>query len=106
MILSACLRRIPSPGIFRAVRYRPFTVKAIYSSCPASLAYDRPRCRPSLFDHKENESRPHDLYDEGVIVADDGLVYPGVRHARPGITNGAVMYAAPTLMMKELTSIP
>ncbi len=74
---------------------RTFSVKAIYSSFPASLAYYSPRHRSSLFDHKENESRPDDLYDESIAIAQDGLVYPSVRpgrfphsHAR-NITNGA-----------------
>jgi len=59
-----------------------FSVKAIHSVFPASLLYYRPKPRSSLFDHAENEdeSRRHDLWDEGVVISKDGLVYPGVRH--------------------------
>lgn len=57
---------------------RQFSVKAIYTSFPATLHYYSPRRKSALFDHKENDDRPHDLYDEGVVVAKDGLVYPGV----------------------------
>lgn len=60
------------------VQRRAFSVKAIYPSFPASLSYYSPRQKLSLFDHKEDESRANDLYDEGVLVARDGLVYPGV----------------------------
>ncbi len=66
------------PVSLSRVQRRAFSAKAIYSSFPTSLAYYSPRQKSNLFDHKENESRPDDLYDEGVIVARDGLVYPGV----------------------------
>jgi len=67
------------PAPLSRLQCRAFSVKAICSSFPASLAYYSPRHKSSLFDHKENDSRPNDLYDEGVVVARDGLVYPGVR---------------------------
>ncbi|KAK3941285.1 hypothetical protein QBC46DRAFT_363417 [Diplogelasinospora grovesii] len=45
---------------------RQFSAKAIYSSFPATLLYYSPRQRSSLYDHKEGDSRPDDLFDEGV----------------------------------------
>jgi hypothetical protein len=36
-----------------------------------------------LFDHKESDDRLNDLYDEGVTVEKNGLVYPAV-DARSG----------------------
>jgi len=56
---------------------RRFSVKAIYSTFPATLFYYSPRPGSRLFDHKENDSRPDDLFDEGVIVDQNGIVYPG-----------------------------
>ncbi|PNY23834.1 Uncharacterized protein TCAP_06226 [Tolypocladium capitatum] len=49
-----------------------------------------PRQGSSLFDHQENESRPNDVYDEGVVIARDGLVYPGVH--KHSVSNGAAMF--------------
>jgi len=104
----------PLQGYLRLQR-RVFSVKAIYSSFPASLVYYSPRHRSSLFDHKEHESRPDDLYEEGVLIAQDGLVYPSVRPGgfplfyvrndsnRAGylpVSNGAVMFPN-TFMMQE-----
>ena len=57
---------------------RQFSAKAIYSSFPATLLYYSPRQRSSLYDHSESDSRPDDLYDEGVVVEKNGLVYPAV----------------------------
>ncbi|KAK4068349.1 hypothetical protein Purlil1_13807 [Purpureocillium lilacinum] len=68
---------------------RRFSVKAIHSVFPASLTYYSPRTKSNLFDHQEIENRPHDVYDEGVIIAKDGLVYPGVQKY---VSNGAALY--------------
>lgn len=57
---------------------RHYSVKAIYSSFPATLHYYSPRRPSTLFDHKEIDSRPDDLHDESVSVEKDGLVYPTV----------------------------
>jgi hypothetical protein len=57
---------------------RQFSVKAIYTSFPATLHYYSHRRKSGLFDHKEMDNRPHDIYDDGVVVAKDGLVYPSV----------------------------
>ena len=62
---------------------RTFSVKAIYSSFPASLAYYSPQHKSRLFDHNENDNRPNGLYDQGVVVARDGLVYPSVQPGEP-----------------------
>ncbi|RSM15798.1 hypothetical protein CDV31_004740 [Fusarium ambrosium] len=78
---------------------RQFSAKAIYSSFPATLYYYSPRPTSSLFDHKEIKDRPDDLYDEGVTVEKDGLVYPAV-DAR-SVSNGVVMFPN-TFMMQEL----
>lgn len=51
------------------VQRRPFSVKAIYTSFPASLIYYSPQQKLNLFDHKEDESRPNDLFEDGVTVA-------------------------------------
>ncbi|KAF1733921.1 hypothetical protein CRV24_005452 [Beauveria bassiana] len=55
---------------------RFFSPLAIHSRFPATLHYYRRANRPSLFDRKEIGNRPQDLYDDGVEVAADGLVYP------------------------------
>ncbi|KAM3506502.1 hypothetical protein MY10362_002311 [Beauveria mimosiformis] len=55
---------------------RFFSPLAIHSRFPATLHYYRRANRPSLFDRKEIDNRPQDLYDDGVEVAGDGLVYP------------------------------
>ncbi|KAK4152363.1 hypothetical protein C8A00DRAFT_16322 [Chaetomidium leptoderma] len=65
---------VPLTKLFR----RQFSVKAIYSSFPATLLYYSPRQRSSLYDIKESDSRPDDLYDEAIHVEKDGLVYPAV----------------------------
>lgn len=78
---------------------RQFSVRAVYSSFPATLTYYRPKQLSSLFDHAENDSRPDDPYDEGVVIASDGLVYPGVN--KTSVSNGAVMRPN-TFTMQEL----
>ncbi|KAJ4286888.1 hypothetical protein N0V88_007902 [Collariella sp. IMI 366227] len=52
---------------------------AIYATFPAIMHYYSPHRISSLFDCRENDSRPDDIRDEAVYVADDGLVYPRVR---------------------------
>ncbi|EXV00475.1 hypothetical protein X797_006537 [Metarhizium robertsii] len=78
---------------------RQFSVKAIYSSFPATLHYYCPRRTSSLFDHQETESRPDDIYDEGVTIHKNGLVYPAVDVS--SVSNGAVMLPN-TFLMQEL----
>ena len=58
-----------------------FSAKAIYSLFPATLYCYCPTRSSTLFDHKENDSRPDDIYDESVIVEKNGLVYPAVNAA-------------------------
>jgi hypothetical protein len=65
-------RRLPISAGCR----RQFSVRAIYSAFPATLLYYSPHRRSSLYDHREVDSRPDDLYEEGIILAKDGLVYP------------------------------
>lgn len=58
---------------------RQFSVKAIYTSFPATLHYYKPRLVSGLFRYPDDGKIPEDrLHDEAVIVHKDGLVYPGV----------------------------
>ncbi|KAH8709598.1 hypothetical protein HC256_009512 [Beauveria bassiana] len=78
---------------------RFFSPLAIHSRFPATLHYYRRANRPSLFDRKEIGNRPQDLYDDGVEVAADGLVYPKLeRHE----SNGATLFPN-TFSMQEFT---
>ncbi|KAJ0160969.1 hypothetical protein CTA2_7000 [Colletotrichum tanaceti] len=79
--------------------HRRFSAKAIYSSFPATLHYYSPRRTSTLFDHSENDTRPYDLFDEGVNVDKSGLVYPAV--TTNSVSNGAVMFPN-TFWMQEL----
>lgn len=47
------------------------------------MHYYSPHRLSSLFDCREMDSRPDDLRDEAVYVADDGLVYPRVEAPSP-----------------------
>ncbi|KAH6640659.1 hypothetical protein F5144DRAFT_561218 [Chaetomium tenue] len=78
---------------------RHFSVKAIYSSFPATLHYYSPQKKVVLFDHKGSDNRSQELFEEAVTVAKDGLVYPTVNAA--SMSNGAVMFPN-TFMMQEL----
>ncbi|KAL7965639.1 hypothetical protein HDV63DRAFT_211499 [Trichoderma sp. SZMC 28014] len=69
------------------------------SSCSATLSYYCPRRSSNLFDLKESDSRPHEIYDEAVIVEKNGLLYPAVDAA--SVSNGTVMFSN-TFMMQEL----
>jgi hypothetical protein len=60
---------------------RHFSVRAIYSSFPATLHYYSPRHKSALFDHKGYDNRSQELFEEAVTVAKDGLVYPTVNAA-------------------------
>ncbi|KAK8149046.1 hypothetical protein G3M48_008410 [Beauveria asiatica] len=90
----------------RTPQRRFFSPLAIHSRFPATLHYYRRANRPSLFDRKEIGNRPQDLYDDGVEVAGDGLVYPKVeRDARrppPLESNGATLFPN-TFSMQEFT---
>ncbi|KAG9254763.1 uncharacterized protein F5Z01DRAFT_654781 [Emericellopsis atlantica] len=83
----------------RLLSRRLFSVKAIYSSFPTTLHYYSPRYSSSLLNHREIDDRPDGLYEEGVIVGQHGLVYPGVTGT--SVSNGAVMFPN-TFMMQEL----
>lgn len=71
---ASVFSRLQPQPLFR----RQFSVKAIHSSFPATLHYYCPRGTSMLFDHKEIDHRPDDLYDEGVTVEENGLIYPAV----------------------------
>jgi len=66
----------PGRLAFAPPRRRYFSVKAIYSTFPATLHYYSPRPGSRLYDHREYNSDPDNLHDEGVIVDEDGRVYP------------------------------
>ncbi|KAG6009336.1 hypothetical protein E4U21_002644 [Claviceps maximensis] len=78
---------------------RRYNILSIHSSFPATLSYYRPKNLSSLYDIAELDSRPDDLYHEGVRIAPNGLVYPGVETA--ALSNGAVMFPPNTLNMQE-----
>ena len=71
------------PGLQRAISQMPFQARAILATFPATMHYYSPHRLSSLFDYREMASRPDDLPDEAVSVADDGLVYPLVGTPSP-----------------------
>ncbi|KZZ89737.1 hypothetical protein AAL_07630 [Moelleriella libera RCEF 2490] len=88
------LRALAQAGAenYRVSQRRYLSVEAIHSVIPTSLTYNSPRPRSGLFDH-ENASRPDDVYDEGVAVEKNGLVYPDIhKHCGGAASNGTVMY--------------
>ncbi|KAK3330831.1 hypothetical protein B0H66DRAFT_76170 [Apodospora peruviana] len=116
----ACVSWRQRPGFQIFKRHKHFGLKgfkAIYSSFPATLLYYSPRSRSGLFDHRELNSRPDDLFDETLAVTDwhganKGLVYPYIDslNRRPptkrnstGVANGAAMYPY-TFLMQEVVN--
>ncbi|KAI0008836.1 hypothetical protein F4779DRAFT_418088 [Xylariaceae sp. FL0662B] len=91
------LRQLSSRPLFR----RAFSVKAVYSSFPCTLFHYSSRQHSNLYDHKEANSRPDDLFSEGVIVDEKGLVYPSV-NTQLTISNGSEM-TPNTFSMQEFT---
>ncbi|TRX89862.1 hypothetical protein FHL15_009295 [Xylaria flabelliformis] len=79
---------------------REFSVKAIYSTFPATLLFYSARQKPSLYEEREGRDRPNDLYEDRVNLGRNGLVYPGV-FKDPSTSNGATMFPN-TFMMQEL----
>ncbi|KAG6236962.1 hypothetical protein E4U23_000146 [Claviceps purpurea] len=78
---------------------RQFSVKAIYSSFPASLHYCSPSRTSALFNIEEKDSRPEDSVAEGVTIDKDGLVYPAIK-AKTN-SNGAPFYPN-TFLLQEI----
>ncbi|KAI1275388.1 hypothetical protein F5Y07DRAFT_400387 [Xylaria sp. FL0933] len=87
------------PLLASRILHRGFSVKAIYSSFPATLMYYSPRQKVGLYDEREADNRPHDNYGDGVML-DNGLVFPRV-YDNATASNGAVMYPN-TFFMQEL----
>ncbi|KAI1351130.1 hypothetical protein F5Y01DRAFT_134331 [Xylaria sp. FL0043] len=92
---NIAFRPLLSPRVLR----RRFSVKAIYSSFPATLMYYCFRPKVSLYDVEEAERRLYDNYSDGVTI-DNGLVFPRVSNDLT-TSNGAVMYPN-TFFMQEL----
>lgn len=104
-IMFRLIGRLRLASVNRGARLPPkrqFSVKAVYSSFPATLTYYRPKQLSSLFDHAENDSRPDDPYDEGVVIASDGLVYPGVNKTS-GAWVGGCRFLFKPMQAKQLT---
>ncbi|CCE32962.1 uncharacterized protein CPUR_06884 [Claviceps purpurea 20.1] len=78
---------------------RQFSVKAIYSSFPATLHYCSPSRTSALFNIEEKDSRPEDSVAEGVTIDKDGLVYPAIK-AKTN-SNGAPFYPN-TFLLQEI----
>ena len=76
--LARMAPRARVPLLRRAISQMPFQARANYAAFPATMHYYSPHRVSSLFDCREMDSRPDDLHDEAVYVADDGLVYPRV----------------------------
>ncbi|KAL1859001.1 hypothetical protein VTK73DRAFT_7713 [Phialemonium thermophilum] len=95
-MIRAIFRAPVSPRGYLQKRFS--SVKAIYSSFPASLTYYSPQRKLVLFDHKQDPRRLDDPHERGVMVAGDGLVYPGLDQS---VSNGLVMYPSNTFMMQE-----
>ena len=66
------------PHLCRSISQVPLNATAAYAAFPATLHYYSPHRVSSLYDCREKPSRPDDLLDEAVYVADNGLVYPCV----------------------------
>lgn len=77
-MIGVTKRLVSRPLFSTQTLRRGFSVKAIYPSFPATLLYYRPHQKLSLYDEKEGDSRPDDLFQDRVKLGEDGLVYPGV----------------------------
>ncbi|KAI0856848.1 hypothetical protein F4860DRAFT_491446 [Xylaria cubensis] len=94
-------KRLTSRPIFSALTLRrEFSVKAIYSTFPATLLFYSARQKPNLYEEREDHDRPDDLYEDRVNLGSNGLVYPGV-FKDPSTSNGATMFPN-TFMMQEI----
>ncbi|RWA03545.1 hypothetical protein EKO27_g11559 [Xylaria grammica] len=78
---------------------RGFSIKAIYSSFPATLSYYSPRQKVCLYDEREADNRPDNVYYDRVTL-ENGLVFPRASQ-NPFISNGAIMFPN-TAMMQEI----
>ncbi|KAK4139011.1 hypothetical protein BT67DRAFT_438320 [Trichocladium antarcticum] len=97
------------PRLQRAISQMPLQSRAVLATFPATMHYYSPHRLSSLFDCSEKASRPDDLRDEAVSVADDGLVYPRVGTPSPHdptltVSNGAV-FMPNTFWMQELARL-
>ncbi|KAI9755953.1 MAG: hypothetical protein M4579_004084 [Chaenotheca gracillima] len=98
--LKSILRTVARPDVAR----RSFSVISIHSTIPTILL--RLQCQPqsALFDYAGKDPAEVDPED-GVTVAEDGLVYPKVSHDEPSLssqnTNGVGMMPN-TFLMQEI----
>ncbi|KAK5635722.1 hypothetical protein RRF57_011434 [Xylaria bambusicola] len=75
MVISATTRVALRPLFASRTVRRAFSVKAIYSSFPATLLHYSPRNKVDLYDEQEASNRPDDHFDNRVSL-NNGLVYP------------------------------
>ncbi|TGJ85892.1 hypothetical protein E0Z10_g2881 [Xylaria hypoxylon] len=95
MMKRIALRQLFASRMFR----RRFSVKATYSSCPATLLHYSPHQKLGLYNEKEADNRPDDIYNDRVSLK-DGLVLPSISQ-NSSTSNGAAMYPN-TCMLQEL----
>lgn len=112
---------VPSPLSRFSSPRRYVSMRAIYSSFPATLFYYSPRQNSSLYDQKDIENRPDSPIQEAVVVESDSLVYPASKQSphpcqcnfsaprrtvevltELAVSNGAVMFPN-TFAMQEFT---
>ncbi|KAI0520973.1 hypothetical protein F5B22DRAFT_644216 [Xylaria bambusicola] len=98
MVVGTATRVVLRPLFASRTLQRAFSVKAIYSSFPATLLHYSPRNKIDLYDEQEANNQPDDTFDNKVVLK-DGLVYPSASLDSP-VSNGAVMYPN-TFMMQE-----
>ncbi|KAK4151341.1 hypothetical protein C8A00DRAFT_17223 [Chaetomidium leptoderma] len=92
------------PRLRCAISQMPFQARAIFATFPATMHYYSPHRLSSLFDCREKDSRPDDLRDEAVYVADNGLVYPRQPNNEQRVSNG-VVFMPNTFWMQELARL-
>ncbi|KAG6106878.1 hypothetical protein E4U31_000515 [Claviceps sp. LM219 group G6] len=78
---------------------RQFSVRAIYSSFPATLHYSSPSRNSALYDYEEAESRLDGSLGEAVKIHKDGLVYPT---SKTTMSSNGVTFYPNTFLLQEV----
>ncbi|KAG6216906.1 hypothetical protein E4U34_004842 [Claviceps purpurea] len=86
--------RLPH-SIFR----RHFSVRAIYSSFPATLHYSSPSRTSAMYDYEEADSRLDGSLGEAVKIHEDGLVYPT---SKTTMSSNGVTFYPNTFLLQEV----